>query len=236
MIRGPGSLLVGMLVASFALPAAGYVPDPEPVARAAAKLNRSAARAQALRIPVRVRAAGGEESVATGILLASPDARARLEVRHVRGFSERQLRRSGGLSGARDGQLLDQPRQLLPPIWVLQAHSGARLLARLGELGGDPNRIQLGYDLGHDCYVLGGRGGPAIWVDQDSLAVVRIDLAGGVSYRIGPVRGEEKGIQLPAWIEVEAPGTPPMRLELGAGVAAQPSDDAFRPEWLTASD
>ncbi len=67
---------------------------------------------------------------------------------------------------------------------------------------------------------------------QDTLAVVRIDLAGGVVYRLGPVRGEQDGIQLPAWIEMEAPGMQPIRLELGPGVGVTPAADAFRPDWL----
>ena len=217
-----------------AAPASAYVPEPEPVARAAAKVNRSAKRAQVLEVEVTVRLLGGEEPVARGRLLASPDARTRIEIRHQRGFVERHLRRSGGVKASRDGQLLERTRPLLPPLWVLQASSGARLLARLGELGGDPSVLTLGYDGSHDCYVLGGRGGPSVWVDQDTLAVVRIDLAGGVVYRMGPAEGQEGGIQLPAWIEADAPGMVPMRLELGARGAVKPAADAFRPEWLTA--
>lgn len=225
----------GLAVVAAAV-AAAHIALPEPVARAAAKVNRDAKRAQALRIPVAVIAQGAEAPSGTGTLLASPDAKARLEVRHSRGFVERQLRRSGGVSAARDGQLLDQPRPLLPPMWVLQVRSGARLLARLGELGGNPGVVSLGYDGAHDCYVLGGRDGPAFWVDQDTLAVVRIDLAGGVVYRLGPVEGEEDGVALPGWIEMEQPGVPTLRLELGSPSAVSPPDDAFRPEWLTAPE
>jgi hypothetical protein len=232
--RASFSVLLSAVV--LAQPIAAFVPEPEPVARAAAKVNRSARRAQALEIPVSVVGPASDEPLAHGVLLTSPDAQSRLEVRHVRGFAERQLRRSSGISATRDGQTVSNPRQLLPPMWVLQASSGARLLARLGELGGNPGVVELGYDLGHDCYVLGGRRGPSIWVDQDTLAVVRIDLAGGVTYRIGPSQGDEKGIQLPAWIETEAPGSAPVRLRLGPGTAATPAADAFRPRWLTASE
>ena len=134
------SVALGALVATA--PARAYVPDPEPVARAAANVNHAAERTQALRIPVTVRL-GGQEPVGRGTLLASPNAQARLEVRHARGFVERQLRRSGGIAATRDGLRLDRPLPLLPPLWVLQAPSGASLLNRLGELGGDPGVLTL---------------------------------------------------------------------------------------------
>lgn len=227
-----GALLAGLGVLVALAPALAFIPEAAPIARAAAKGNRVARRAQTLELDVTVRRAGVEEPLARGTLLASPDSRARLRLRHRRGFEERQLRRSGGLSGARDGVLLDRPHPLLPPFWVWQARTGSRLLAELGELGGDPGRVAMGYDGAHDCYVLGGRPGVSFWVDQDDLVVVRIDAAGGVTYRVGPTMGPDKGVRVPAWIEVEAPGLPPTRLEVTGARPVTPDAGAFAPAWL----
>jgi hypothetical protein len=70
-----------------------------------------------------------------------------------------------------------------------------------------------------------------VWVDQDDWTIVRVDRADGVRFHLGPSRSFG-GMQLPAWIDVEAPGRPPVRLEVrgAAPVAAEPGD--FAPAWL----
>ena len=229
-------VVAGVLAAFVLSPAAAFIPESGTIARAAAKTNRDAKRNQVLAFDVSVRPTAAETVQATGTLLASPDGRARLQVRHTLGFEERQLRQRGAVQGARDGQRLTRPHPLLPPVWVLQARSGNGLLALLAELGGDPNQAAMGYDGAHDCYVLGRRDGVSFWVDQDTLALVRVDLPGGVIYRFGPDQGPEKGLRVPAWFEVEAPGLAPMRLDVTGVRAAAAPEGAFLADWLTAGN
>lgn len=229
------ALVWAVVVTVVGLPSHAFIPDPETIARAAAKENREAKRAEVLQLDITARRLTADAAQATGTLLASPDSRARLILRHEKGFEERQLRRSGGISAARDGRLLDRPHPLLPPYWVLQARSGNRLLSQLAELGGDPGRIAMGYDGVHDCYVLGGKTAVSFWVDQDDLSIARIDVAGGVTYRVGPALGPEKGLRVPSWIEIEAPGLPAMRIEVLRARVIEAPAGAFHPDWLQAS-
>jgi hypothetical protein len=220
--------------AALALGAAAalaYVPPADRVARAVADASRGHGRAQPLAIRVSVRGEG-ETPLATGTLLSDPRGAARLELRHASGFVERQLRQGRSLAASRDGALLADAHPLLPPLWLLQAEPGALLQTRIAELGGDPNAVALGYEGGADCYVLGGRSAPAsYWVDQESFAPVRIDLPGGVRYRLGPPR-KQGGIELPAWVTLEAPGRGPIQLVLESARAEAPPPDAFAAAWL----
>jgi hypothetical protein len=68
-------------------------------------------------------------------------------------------------------------------------------------------------------------------VDQESLAPVRIDLPGGVRYRLGPMR-TQAGVELPAWVTLEAPGRPAVTLGIEAARPEPPAAGAFAPEWL----
>jgi hypothetical protein len=174
----------------------------------------------------------GDVPLASGTLLADPRGVARLELTHSAGFVERQLRRGRSLEASRDRARLPDPHPLLPPLWLLQASPGATLQMRIAELGGDPDAVALGFDGDHDCFVLGGRTAEAsYWLDQDTLAPVRIDLPGGVRYRLGPplARG---AIELPAWITLEAPGRPPVTLAIEGARVDSPAPDAFAPDWL----
>jgi hypothetical protein len=151
---------------------------------------------------------------------------------HSAGFVERQLRHGRSLEASRDRESLPDPHPLLPPLWLLQASPGATLQMRIAELGGDPDAVALGFDGDHDCFVLGGRTAEAsYWVDQETLAPVRIDLPGGVRYRLGPPvsRG---ALELPAWITLEAPGRPPVTLTIDGARAEAAAPDAFAPGWL----
>lgn len=219
-------------------PAGAYLPGVEPVARTAAKQNRAAERSQPVRVAFEVRyAKDGKEAapLASGHLLASPDGVAGMELVRPNGSVERQARHSGGLRATRGGSLVADPRPVLPPLWLLQSGNGSRLLGRLAELGGDPRAMALGYDGPHDCYVLGGRaGGPAVWIDLESFTVARIDVSGGVTYRFGPEKGGNS-IRMPGWIEVESPGEPTFRLDLGTPSAAPADAPELSAAWLASA-
>jgi hypothetical protein len=228
--RGRAALvaLAGLLLAAAAL---AYVPPIDRIARTVADANRVHGRSRPLALDIVVRGEG-EAPLAKGTLLTTPAGAARLELAHAGGFVERQLRRGKELEASRDRAPLADPLPLLPPLWVLQAGDGAALQTRIAELGGDPDAIALGFDGDHDCYVLGGRSAEAsYWVDQQSLAPVRIDLPGGVRYRLGPMR-TQGGIELPAWITLEAPGRPAVTLAIEGARADASPPDAFASDWL----
>jgi hypothetical protein len=217
-----------ILVAAAAL---AYIPPVERVAARAADTNRLGGRAQALALSVVVRGEG-DATLAKGTLLSDPRGMARLELAHSAGFVERQLRRGRGFEASRGGEPLADAHPLLPPLWVLQASPGAELMARIAELGGDPNVIALGFEGDHDCFVLGGRtSGASYWVDQDSFAAVRIDLPGDIHYRLGPPQ-RRGAIELPGWVTLEAPGRPPVTLAIESARVETAPPDAFSPGWL----
>jgi hypothetical protein len=229
-LRAGRALLAG-LVCLAAAAALAYVPPAERVARAIADANRAHGRARTLAMRVTFEAAGGA-ALASGTLLSDPRGLARLEVTHASGFVERQLRRGRTLEASRDRAPLVDPHPLLPPLFLLQADPGAALQERLAELGGSPDRAALGHDGDHDCFVLGGPdGAAALWVDQASFAPVRIELPGGVRYRLGPPR-MAGGVALPAWIALEAPGRPALRMTIAEARPEAAAQDAFEPGWL----
>ena len=230
MKRAPAAL-AGLAALVLGAAALAYVPPIDRVARTVADANRVHGRARPLALDIVVRGEG-DTPLARGTLLSTPAGAARLELAHAGGFVERQLRRGKQLEASRDRAPLADPHPLLPPLWVLQAGDGAALQTRIAELGGDPEAIALGFDGDHDCYVLGGRTAEAsYWVDQQSLAPVRIDLPGGVRYRLGPMR-TQAGIELPAWIRLEAPGRPAVTLAIEGARADAPPPDAFASDWL----
>lgn len=250
MRRALCAAALAALCCAIAAPAFAAIPLPETIARAAADASLAQGRTRAFAFAVKARPSLSEASspasgarsegspersssgvIAEGELLADPAGQVRLSLRHQDGFVERQLRRSGGLLAARDGERIEGPHPLAPPFWVLQASTGGALLARLGELGGDPARVELGYDGEHDCYVLGGRqGGASIWVDKDTQQVVRIDLGDGTKYRF-LAWSMRDGAQLPGRIELETPVLS-FVLELTSAAPATPAADAFSESWL----
>jgi len=224
-------VLLAALVLLGGAAALAYIPPAERIARTVADANRLHGRAQPLALTIAVRGEG-DAPLATGTLLSDPRGVARLELTHSAGFVERQLRRGRGLEASRDRERLPDPHPLLPPLWLLQASPGATLQERIAELGGDPDAVALGFDGDHDCFVLGGRTAEAsYWLDQDTLAPVRIDLPGGIHYRLGPPQSRG-GIELPAWITLEAPGRPPVTLAIEAARVESPGPGAFAPDWL----
>ena len=236
--RACGLALAALLLAPGG--ARAVVPSSERIADAVAVANRASGRSGPLWIDVTLRIGDGEP-VAQGVLTTHPTGLARLELRSTRGFVERHLVQGSEYAASRDGKPLDQPRPFLPPIYVLQAGSGAALQAALASFGVATEQTALGLGDDHDCYVLGGRAPrgadgseraqPSLWVDMESFEVVRIDRGDGVRFRFGPTN-DFGALRLPSWISIEAPGQPPARLEIVKGVPANAPAASFSTEWL----
>jgi len=237
--------LVAVLVAWLALPAGpapAAIPNAQKIAEAVADTNRDSGRAAPLLFDVQLRI-GGSEPLASGVLATHPTGLARLELQSRKGFVERHLLQGNEYRASRDGEPLGSPRPFLPPVFLLQATSGAALRAALSSFGVSAGEVVLGLADDHDCYVFGGRlqsnpdGDerrlPSLWVDMESYDVVRIDRQDGVRYRFGPA-GSYDGIRVPSWISVEAPGQTPARLEILRAAPANAPAAAFGNEWLNA--
>jgi hypothetical protein len=228
--RAGAALAAALCLTAWA--ALAYIPPAERIARAVAETNRALGRARTLELDVSFERENGEE-LAAGSLLSDPNGSARLEVKHATGFVERQLRRGKALEASRDGSPIRDPHPLLAPLFLLQAEHGAVLQTRIAELGGSPDAVALGHDGDHDCYVLGGKDAAAsYWVDQESLLPVRIDLPGGVRYRLGSPLMHD-GIQLPSSITIEAPGRSALRIQIREARAKTAPPGAFDAAWLT---
>ncbi|HEY8153076.1 MAG TPA: hypothetical protein VII72_03005 [Myxococcota bacterium] len=237
------ALSLAIAALALVLPAAtsaAAIPSAQRIADAVAIANRAAGRSGPLWIDVSLRIGEGEP-LAQGVLTTHPTGLARLELRSTRGFVERHLVQGSEYGASRDGQLIDQPRPFLPPVFVLQAVSGAALQAALGSFGVAADRAELGLGDDHDCYVLGGRAvrgpdgvepaQPSLWVDMESFEVVRIDRGDGVRFRFGPSE-DFGGVRLPRWISIEAPGQTPARLEILKATAANAPAASFSTDWL----
>ena len=225
--------LAGFLaIAALAAAAHAAVPPASRIRAAAAERDRAAGRAETLSLQVTLRFEGAD-AAATGTLLTSPLGASRLELLSASGFIERQLLRGSARSASRDGEPAPDARPFLPPLYLLQAPTGESLAAWLLALGVRVEEVALGHEGSRDCYVLGGRapGGAAAWIDLETLDLVRIDLTGGIRYRLGPIRSFA-GVLLPEWIEVTAPGDPVVRLEVTGASRAAAGPEAFAPEWL----
>lgn len=232
-----------LLVLLFFAPAASAViPNAQKVADALARANRQAGRAGPLILDVQLRI-GDSPPLAAGELATHPTGLARLELRSSQGFVERHLLQGSEYTASRDGEVLRSPRPFLPPVFLLQAGSGAALRAALSSFGVSSGEVALGLAEDRDCYVMGGRlpGGsgeedsrlPSLWVDMDTLDVVRIDGSDGVRFRFGPA-GDFDGIRAPSWIAIEVPGQTPARLEVVRAARANAPAAAFGRDWLMA--
>jgi hypothetical protein len=233
-------LAVGGLLALIATwtsaPTLGFVPSAEKVSEAVAETNDRDQRAQALQVEVVLRDPLGHEKSA-GTAWLHPAGEVRLELRTPEGDVERRRLVGGRERVMQDGRSQSPERPLLPPLALLQADTGDGLRALLRALGGRDERVELGLEGSHDCYVLGGRrraasgkapGGAsvALWIDVESSQPVRIDRADGVRFRLGPPRTHGE-IRFPAFIDVEAPGRPVWRLDVHRVAPAGAA--AFRP-------
>jgi len=217
------------LLLALAWPALAFVPRAARIATALAAANRKAGRDRPLALDVVVRI--DEVEVARGTWVADPRGLARIELHHQKGFDERHLLRFGKYLASRDGKALKTPHVLLAPLAWMQSGDGTRLLARLAALGIPTDRVALGYEGDHDCWVIGGRGdGPAAWIDLQTRAPVRLDWH-GVRIFFGPDR-EEDGIHVPAWLELEVEGSDPVRLEIRGVHPTVVPPGSFSTDWL----
>lgn len=239
------ALATGGLVAvalGTAVPAAAVVPSPEKIANAVAAANRGSGRSVPVLAEVSLSIGGGTPA-APGVLASHPTGLARLELRNPAGFVERHLLQGNAHTASRNGTMLEQPHPFLPPIFLLQATSGAALRAALGSFGVASGDAVLGRIADRDCYVFGGRlprtpDGeerrlPSLWVDMESFEIVQIDTPDGVRFRFGPT-SDFGGIRAPTWIEVEAPEQPTARLDLQRLAPANAPAAAFGSDWLFA--
>ncbi len=233
------ALLVGFITA---LPGRAYVPPSERIAAAMATANRGAGRLQVLEVDVALYLGTSEQPAATGELLSDPSGVARLELRTKGGAVERHLLRGRELLASRDGRPVDAPRPFLIPFYLMQAGSGGGLRASLLTLGVAVHQVDLGYQDDRDCYVLGGRTPPsgsavpsprpALWVDQESLEVVRFDRGDGVRFRLGS-SASFGSLRLPSFIEIRDSRGFLARLEILDAEEASSPPEAFRPAWLS---
>jgi hypothetical protein len=237
------SVLAGSLaVGAWPAPARAVIPTAAKIAKAVAAANRSAGRSEPVLLDVTLTIGEGPPA-ATGVLATHPTGLARLELRSHLGFVERHLLQGNAHSASRDGVMLDDPRHFLPPVFLLQATSGAALSAALASFGIAAEEAVLGQVGEFDCYVFGGRLPPSrereerrlpsMWVDLESYEVVRIDGSDGVRYRFGPSQDFD-GIRVPRWVVIEAPGEPPARLDIVRAAPANAPAAAFGMDWLSA--
>jgi enolase len=232
--------LLASMVLSLAAGADGVIPAAPRVLAAVAEGNRVSGRGVTLRLELEL--VGGEgEVVGTGELMADPTGRSRLELRAPSGLVERHLRSGRDYRASRNGEALDTPKPLLPPLTWLQIVEGADLETALRRAGIASRQVMLGRAGDRDCYVIGGRipgtreGDPplraALWVDLDGLQPVRIDRADGVRYSLGPPSKFGK-LRVPGWIQVEVAGQRNLRLVVRDAQAVPPSSASFDPGWL----
>ncbi len=222
-----GSLLLGMTFLAGA--ALAYVPPAKQVAASVAKANRAAKRSRALAMEVSLHVGDDEAAAATGTLVTDPSGKARLELIGD-GAVERHLRSGARVEATRDGRAHEGGLRL-PPLHLLQLTERAGLQTALAALGASGGAIELGYDGDLDAYVLGGRGGAALWVDMESLSPARIDLSGGAVVRLGPLQSHG-GVLWPAWIRIEEGDRPAARIEFRGVVPTTTRPETFRRDWL----
>lgn len=237
---GPGRLALAACALWLAASAWAAIPAAYKVAGAVAETNEASGRAGPLLLDVSLRVAGGGAQ-ARGQIATHPTGLARLELEGPSGFVERHLLLGDDYRASRDGEMLASPHPFLPPVFLLQATSGATLSAALSSFGVMADVMVLGRMGDHDCFVFGGRspaGGPegaplrpSLWVDMQSFDALRMVRSDGTEYVLGPMRVFD-GIRVPAWIEIRGE-TLRARLEIeGATRAAAPAA-AFQTDWLT---
>jgi hypothetical protein len=237
------SLLAGSLAfGTWPAPARAVIPTAAKIAAAVAAANRSAGRSEPVLLDVTLTIGEGPPA-ATGVLATHPTGLARLELHSHLGVVERHLLQGNAHSASRDGEIFDDTHHFLPPVFLLQATSGAALSAALVSFGIAAEEAVLGRVGEFDCYVFGGRLPhslekeerrlPSLWVDLESYEVVRIDDSNGVRYRFGPSQDFD-GIRVPRWIVIEAPGEPPARLDIVRAAPANAPAAAFGTDWLRA--
>ncbi len=196
------------LVASASLVALGpggaraFVPAPERLADAVADTNRAAGRGEAIKLELSM-GVGDRADVGTGELVSHPTGLARLELRGSGGLVERHLLRGTERLATRNGERLDDARFFLPPVFLLQAGSGAALRAALDSFGIGVDLVGLAPCGDIDCYVLGDPGRavprppypPIRGLDEDDEALAdedEEDLAARIRFTDGGTLLDER--------------------------------------------
>ena len=205
------SILLGALVLAAAVQAS--IPSADKIAGAIAEAYDLAGRAKPLLLVVELRISGG---------------------------GERHLLLGDQYQASRDGELLASPHPFLPPVFLLQATSGAALAAALSSFGVAGQEVVLGRLEDYDCYVFGGRRYPgpmeteallpSLWIEMESFEPVRIVRSDGTEYRLGPIEVFD-GIRLPSWIEIQTPSLR-ARLDILNASRADAPAAAFVSDWL----
>jgi hypothetical protein len=244
----------------LALPATAFIPKAKRIVDAVAETNAASKRATALRFELSMRIGDGEP-IATGELITHPTGLARLELQGTRGLVERHLLQGSEHTAARDGELVENPRAFLPPLFLLQADSPAILNAALSSLGVREGVVGLAPCGEGDCFVLGESAGasrvaeagaaardsgrdpleldasttraPAVWVDAESFEIRGIDSQSGVRVRLGPVASFDK-VRAPRWWIIEEPEKRPVRFEIGRVMLVNAPAAVFSKAWLMA--
>ena len=180
--------------------ASAYVPTAERVEASVAATNVASGRGEALRLELSL-SIDDRSGVATGELVTHPTGLARLELRGARGLVERHLLLGSEHTASRNGELLEDPRAFLPPLFVLQASNAATLRAALESFGVLPDVIGLAPCGDDDCFVIGD---PDREVPRPELPVV-----GG-------------GEPLPLDAQIEPPAAEPIEPELTLAPGSRP--------------
>lgn len=256
-LRRRAALCLAGLGLLWAFAAAAVIPSASKITAAVAQANAAAGRTEPLWLDVVLRIGEGEPA-AKGVLTTHPTGLARLELTSAKGFVERHLLQGSSYRASRDGAPLEQPLPFLPPFFLLQMRSGDALEAALASFGISSHEAGLGRLGDLDCWVLGTRApaagaagealapapseervgpaapgpGPAIWIDSESHAILRIERGDGVRLDFGPEVSFDR-IRVPSWIAIQVPDRPAARLEVQRVSRANAPAAAFGTEWLS---
>ena len=131
-----------------------YLPSPERIYRAMAAANKADGRDGAIQLKLALQI-GDRPGVATAELISHPSGLARIELRGAGGLVERHLLQGDTVTVSRNGQLVDNPRTFLPPLFLLQAQSGALVESILESLSVDVDSWGLTPCGEADCLLIG---------------------------------------------------------------------------------
>lgn len=255
------ALLMSSIVITAAVPneAHAVVPRVNRVIDAIAKANRSGRRVGALRFKLNLYIGEGPP-VAVGELVTHPTGLARLELRG-RGLVERHILLGNQHHASRNARVLVQPREFLPPLFVMQSNSGTVLKAALATLGVDRDLVGLAPCGDFDCFVIGDperavsrpmalrpanteraeetpmpanherEPFASIWVDTEDFSVRQIESASGAKVVLGPYVSFEK-LSVPLWWSIEEVGKRVVRFEVESVVEVNAPASAFSKAWL----
>ncbi|MCH2184347.1 hypothetical protein MK280_00585 [Myxococcota bacterium] len=147
-----GLLSIGLLGLSGSVLA--YLPSPERIYRAMAAANKADGRDGAIQMKLQLQI-GDRPAVATAELISHPSGLARIELRGAGGLLERHLLQGDTLTVSRNGQVVENPRTFLPPLFLLQARTGPLVESILESLSVDVESWGLTPCGEADCLLIG---------------------------------------------------------------------------------